>query len=1080
MFTLIVNFIPLAQVGQANTHDKIFGQDNILPTPGQNQANNLNAFNYTLAQDSTATAIVLYIATAAGNIRAAIYNNTGADLPDNLLVESASVAAVTGWNTLDITDTYLPAGEYWIGLQFSDDACIRRVENVVGTNPSWIEITPHVYGAFPDPYGVPSAQYSGWDTSAYVVGVESAVLLDGYQYGSHDTESSPPGTWEYDNADLVAHYNASGVTVTFQYDNGTAWDTLGTDNTNATFQASYTVSSTTNETVKYRAYVTVPSTIYSENCSLPWNFFHVFDTDDKTAYFNIDEQDSYVAPNVGHTPNGNIYWCSLQNAGSTLAGLGKFNLTDHSWSSNWLGASANNRGVDLSSNDTSVFLTDVPSAGQSGELYVVKKSDMSYSSYALGFENVGSNLAYDYAQNNLWFTVYGIGAAKDLKSINCLLSNGTMKSYVKASNYGFPAGGGGFVYDSNYYFLYKGYNGAANDDGAIGVFNFATLTLTDYAVADCDYPATQNFLDNIVFDGARYIYIAHYGANYIYKWDITTNAIVETYDCSDLGALSPTVIGLYETPNEVTLFSGSHTFPSSYYFWNMSIAYNNASQPWEYMTKLSTANAGPSMDPRYLHSSYTNVTASSLVNAGVYIPDIEFLHIVRALDLNVTIPAVVAPTNDAFELNLTAGTYKGSKTLLPRQSYYNFTATVTQIGGTSILNYVELSLNYLDKNVTLRWTEATDTFTEQSDPSDYVTLDAALSSSRTVGDTKYIEYFVTPNWNWGDSPETVGCRLYSLNDDGGSDQDDYSNIFGVEAHAEFDSLMIAPNPANPSQEILWYGYYEYNGTSITVADGDYNITVYLGSDSQGEDSSTVSGLFALLGFAPYYHDNFTYTVYGAYNESYGTFPELEVTYFIPVVPQPGDDDTPGTYKDINWTVGRNAVTPFNYSRVYATVYVQDGATADYALLTLYNSTGGIMNQTAYSSVTYINLTFPVNTTFANSSYWIRLQANSTSWNSWFDELKVVGPVPLYGETMRFVFPIFGNIDSSLLMGAILAFFGLAFTARYKAVGAVMLAAFTGFFYYAGWLNLPAMVLYIIVLFSVAYAFAHRGDDEAVR
>jgi len=81
------------------------------------------------------------------------------------------------------------------------------------------------------------------------------------------------------------------------------------------------------------------------------------------------------------------------------------------------------------------------------------------------------------------------------------------------------------------------------------------------------------------------------------------------------------------------------------------------------------------------------------------------------------------PTNDALTLDLTGASIKGTKTLLPMKQDYKFVYNCSDADGVTDISYAEIRLDYSSKNVILRATRGTGdswTFTEQSDPSNYV------------------------------------------------------------------------------------------------------------------------------------------------------------------------------------------------------------------------------------------------------------------------------------------------------------------------------------------------------------------------
>jgi len=202
------------------------------------------------------------------------------------------------------------------------------------------------------------------------------------------------------------------------------------------------------------------------------------------------------------------------------------------------------------------------------------------------------------------------------------------------------------------------------------------------------------------------------------------------------------------------------------------------------------------------------------------------------------------PTNDELSLDLTGAVYKGNKTLLTGKQDYKFVHKCSDSTGVTNIAYAEIRLDYATKNVILRATRGSGdswTFSEQSDPSNYVTLNVAGSSHSTSGNQKTFNYLVTINWNWDDASETLGVRAYVIDAESGSDQDDYTNIFGVENDLEASSLAVDDYRCNPSQTLTFSGYWYYEGTSIYPPDGNYNVEVKLKSVNPSTVGTSTSG-----------------------------------------------------------------------------------------------------------------------------------------------------------------------------------------------------------------------------------------------
>lgn len=237
----------------------------------------------------------------------------------------------------------------------------------------------------------------------------------------------------------------------------------------------------------------------------------------------------------------------------------------------------------------------------------------------------------------------------------------------------------------------------------------------------------------------------------------------------------------------------------------------------------------------------------------------------------------VAPTNDGLTLDLTGASYKGTKTLLCAKQDYKFVYLCSDANGVTDLTYAQIQLDPTGKNVILRATRGSGdawTFSEQSDPSNYVTLNTGDSTHSTSGNQKTFNFLVTINWNWGDSGETVTVRCYVIDASSASDQDDYTNIFGVEAHLTAYSLAVSDYRVNPSQTSLTFsGYWYYDGTSIAPPDNNYAVVVKLSGVQKGStDTTLVSGAFSINDVtAESTVNSYSYTVEATYMSGAGSF-----------------------------------------------------------------------------------------------------------------------------------------------------------------------------------------------------------------
>ncbi len=120
-------------------------------------SNTIYAKPVTLA--STATGISAAVSLTpftsyaiSGQVWMAVYNDNGSGAPGDLIMSSVPQNAVTGWNTLDVTNITLPANTpttYWVAMQQTGGYNLCPYDNAAGTlryvTYTWAEFPP----AFP-------------------------------------------------------------------------------------------------------------------------------------------------------------------------------------------------------------------------------------------------------------------------------------------------------------------------------------------------------------------------------------------------------------------------------------------------------------------------------------------------------------------------------------------------------------------------------------------------------------------------------------------------------------------------------------------------------------------------------------------------------------------------------------------------------------------------------------------------------------------------------------------------------------------------------------------------------------------
>jgi hypothetical protein len=257
--------------------------------------------------------------------------------------------------------------------------------------------------------------------------------------------------------------------------------------------------------------------------------------------------------------------------------------------------------------------------------------------------------------------------------------------------------------------------------------------------------------------------------------------------------------------------------------------------------------------------------------------------------------SVIYPlTNDYLAVDLTGASYKGAKTLLAAKQDYKFVYKCSDPNGISDLiyglNYAEIRLDYGSKNVKLRAEHhfsPTDTWTfiEYSDPSNYVTLNTGACSYSVSGNQITLNFMVTINWNWGDSPETIEVQCYVTDIfETQYSSTNYANVFGVEDDLTASSLVVKDFygatvvRCDPEEVLTFTGYLKYEGTSVFPPNGDYQVKVRLSGAQKGStDTSLVDGFFSVGSVAaPASVDSYVYTVEASHMTGTSNFPAIIV------------------------------------------------------------------------------------------------------------------------------------------------------------------------------------------------------------
>jgi hypothetical protein len=117
----------------------------------------LNAQPVTLGQSATLQSLSFFVGTAAGNLRLGIYSDSRGS-PGTLQAQTDSAAAVSGWNTLNVTSSVqLNPGSYWLVYEY-DNAGLSFRSVAGGSQVKWRGST---FAALPSSFGTPTGSWAG-------------------------------------------------------------------------------------------------------------------------------------------------------------------------------------------------------------------------------------------------------------------------------------------------------------------------------------------------------------------------------------------------------------------------------------------------------------------------------------------------------------------------------------------------------------------------------------------------------------------------------------------------------------------------------------------------------------------------------------------------------------------------------------------------------------------------------------------------------------------------------------------------------------------------------------------------------
>ena len=195
-----------------------------------------------------------------------------------------------------------------------------------------------------------------------------------------------------------------------------------------------------------------------------------------------------------------------------------------------------------------------------------------------------------------------------------------------------------------------------------------------------------------------------------------------------------------------------------------------------------------------------------------------------------------------FNVSPSIGNFQAPSTVYANQ-YFLINATGNDADGKTTI--VNMTLN-LNGSIILKWDNATDTFSEYSDPNDYCTLDAPNSVRTSVNDTAWkISWKIKLYWNFSEgSIFVLSTETKIFDDQGASGTGTTTSLFTFE-----DDLIIHTDATvnddhvDPLQSVTFTATIYYQGTSTAPEDVTGIIgRVELAGVLKGSDTDVTGGL----------------------------------------------------------------------------------------------------------------------------------------------------------------------------------------------------------------------------------------------
>jgi uncharacterized membrane protein len=329
------------------------------------------------------------------------------------------------------------------------------------------------------------------------------------------------------------------------------------------------------------------------------------------------------------------------------------------------------------------------------------------------------------------------------------------------------------------------------------------------------------------------------------------------------------------------------------------------------------------------------------------------------------------------------------------KNYYNFRVIVSNPDGAQYIQDVSVTLDIGNEYLNVKWTKATNTFTEEYDPYNYMTLNTDMSSSTQSGNQYILNFYIMFRWTYPEGPGTVpSIRVRA------------TNTFGFESIMYFDQVYMltqalyvknfAKWPAAPQSSALSYisGQLSYVwAENVAPPTGNYSVRIYRRLSDlswamvfKGKQDTCISGAFNITITSEALPCNTTYLLYHAWYQIgmmeyinypyYYSYSFYIITGKMPVEiywKTPNTATPPGSSKNVEFKV-RFTFNASDYTNSHGKVYI-NGTAATY--------TGGKWRVT-YSRSDIGNFSYVVNFVYnqPSNSYGTISDLVGGSWVAW--------------------------------------------------------------------------------------------------